>query len=69
MPVETATYISDLNPAYPGSNDTRKEGDDHLRLIKQTLKNTFPNVNGAVSASPTDLDRTKPEVIFFWSQA
>ncbi len=32
------------------------EGADHLTLIKQTLKNTFPNVNDAVSFSSDELN-------------
>lgn len=49
MTVETATYISDLNTANPGATDLKAEGDDHLRLIKSTVKTTFPNITGAVT--------------------
>ncbi len=31
------------------------QGDDHLRLIKSVLQNTFPNITGAVTASQTDI--------------
>lgn len=55
MTVESATYISDLNSSNPGSSDLKAEGDDHLRLLKSTIKATFPNVAGAVSASHTEL--------------
>lgn len=47
MPVESATYISDLVPANPTSGDPASQGDDHLRLIKSVLKTTFPNLTGA----------------------
>lgn len=50
MPVESASYISDLNASYPASTDGVKEGDDHVRLIKSVLKSTFPNLTGAVTA-------------------
>jgi hypothetical protein len=30
--------------------------DDHMRLTKAAIKNTFPNITGAVSASHTDLN-------------
>lgn len=53
MTIETATYISDLNASNPGASDLKAEGDDHIRLTKTTLKNTFPNVAGAVT--PTHL--------------
>jgi len=52
MALETGTYISDLTVTNPTATDPRSEGDDHIRLLKTTIKNTFPNVNGAVT--PTD---------------
>ena len=55
MTVETATYISDLNASYPSATDQKSEGDDHIKLLKSTLKTTFPNVAGAVSATHTQL--------------
>lgn len=55
MTVESVTYISDLNTALPASGDAKSEGDDHLRNIKTALKNTFANVNGAVSATDEEI--------------
>ncbi len=52
MALETFNYIDSLNTANPTATDNVSEGDDHIRGIKTTLKNTFPNVNAAVS--PTD---------------
>lgn len=63
MALETATYIADLDPANPPGTDPVAQADDHLRMIKQVLQNTFPNqtepfvgVNGietgAVTADP-----------------
>lgn len=43
MPVETVTYVNDLVVTNPAGTDERRFGDDHLRLIKTALKNTFPN--------------------------
>lgn len=40
MALESGTYTNDLNSANPTATDTRREGDDHLRLIKSTLQNT-----------------------------
>ena len=53
MTIESATYINGLNASYPGASDARTEGDDHLRLIKSTVKATFPNVSGAVTPTHT----------------
>lgn len=47
MGLESATYINDLTTTNPVSTDKRKQGDDHLRLIKTVLKNTFPNADRA----------------------
>lgn len=52
MALETGTYISDLVSTNPVSGDPKSQGDDHIRLLKSTIKATFPNVNAAVT--PTD---------------
>ena len=56
MTVETAVVISDLNALNPGSTDPKAEGDDHLRLLKTTIKATFPNITGPVTATHTLLN-------------
>lgn len=56
MPVESAAYLSDLNPAYPEAGDPMGQGYQHIDLIKSVLKNTFPNVNGAVTGTPAQLN-------------
>ena len=56
MALETGTYISDLVATNPPSNDPKSQGDDHLRLIKSTVKNTFPNVSNAVTPTHTELN-------------
>jgi hypothetical protein len=57
MPLEAATYLSGLNASNPvGATDPKSQGDDHLRLIKSTLLNTFPNLNAAVTSDPTELN-------------
>src|SRR6478672_8307118 len=47
MPLETASYISDLVATNPASSDPLSQADDHMRLIKLALKNTFPNFTAA----------------------
>ncbi|MEF3075172.1 hypothetical protein V2P20_09055 [Methylobacter sp. Wu1] len=56
MALETGTYISDLVPANPPGSDPKSQGDDHLRLIKSTIKATFPNITGAVTPTHTELN-------------
>src|SRR5690606_13107244 len=56
MPVESGTYISDLVATNPvGATDPKSQGDDHIRLLKSTIKATFPNIAGAGTASHTQL--------------
>ena len=56
MALETGTYISDLVSTNPTATDPKSQGDDHLRLIKSTIKTTFPNVSGAVTMTHTELN-------------
>jgi hypothetical protein len=48
MPLETATYIANLNAANPASTDPKSQGDDHLRMIKSVLQNSFAGFPGMV---------------------
>jgi hypothetical protein len=48
MSLETGTYVQDLVQTNPPGTDKKKQGDDHLRLIKDVLKNTFPNATRAM---------------------
>ena len=57
MPLESSfTSIADLNVNWPAIGDLVSQGDDHLRGIKSALKNTFPNVNSAVTSSDEELN-------------
>jgi hypothetical protein len=42
MALETGTYVSDLVTTNPSAGDPLSQADDHLRLLKATLQNTFP---------------------------
>ena len=57
MTVETnANFISELNRAYPRNRDLIKEGDDHIRLVKSTIQNTFPGINSALTFTSDKLN-------------
>ena len=56
MALETGTYINSLNAANPAATDGLSQADDHLRLLKSTIKNTFPNVDGAMTATEVELN-------------
>ena len=49
-------YIDDLVATNPAAGDNVSEGDDHIRGIKNVLKTTFPNIDGAVTATDTELN-------------
>jgi hypothetical protein len=55
--LETATYISGLVATNPiGASDPKSQGDNHLRLLKSVLQATFPNVDAAITPTPTELN-------------
>jgi microcystin-dependent protein len=72
MSIEVATYIADLQPVNPPATDPRGQGDDHLRLIKQVLQNTFPSAskpayfaNAAAKSTNYTVLRTDGETTLF----
>src|SRR5688572_6127460 len=57
MTVESASYISQLDPNFPESNKAVAEGDDHLRLLKTVLQTQFSSLGAAaVTATAGDLN-------------
>ena len=64
MPLESATYISDLVPSNPAASDGMNNADDHMRLIKAALKNTLPNFNAAaLAATQAQIDAAVAAVV------
>ena len=63
MALETGTYIDSLVAANPAATDALSQADDHLRLIKATLKATFPSVTGAVTATHTAINTKVAEPV------
>lgn len=58
MGLESATFIHELVSTNPiGGSDPKSQGDDHIRLLKSTLQNTFANVDGAVTTTHTELNK------------
>lgn len=45
MGLESSTYIQGLTESWPPTSDLKSQGDDHLRLIKNVLKSTFPSAD------------------------
>lgn len=59
MGLETAEWPGDLNENWPTGSDTRREGDDHLRLIKKVVKNLSKDLDGN-HQNESILDMTMP---------
>ena len=53
MALESGTYLDDLVATNPTASDNVSAGDNHLRLIKSVIKNSFPSVDAAVNAIHT----------------
>lgn len=56
MGLEAANYVNELEQTNPLMNDPAIQGDDHLRLIKKCLLNSFPNIDAAVTVTPDELN-------------
>jgi hypothetical protein len=54
MALEAGNYVGDLVAANPAAADPKSQGDDHLRLIKLALRQTFPGFAGAVIVGGTN---------------
>jgi microcystin-dependent protein len=68
MALETATYINGLVPANPLGSDAIAFADDHIRLIKSTLKATFPAITGPVTLTQDQINSAMPiGGIIMWS--
>ena len=60
MPLEDLTgnqTINHMNEAWPLGTDLPDAGDDHLRGIKNAVKNTFPNITGPVTLTDAEINR------------
>jgi hypothetical protein len=62
MALEVATYINGLNVANPTGSDPIAQADDHLRLLKTTIKNTFPNIDGPVTLTDDQINALETRV-------
>lgn len=76
MALEGATYINQLVVTNPDPFDPKGQGDDHIRLIKRTLKQTFPSITGPVYATQDHINAITspgalafPGMIVMWSGA
>lgn len=56
MTVETANYVNQFNTSYPRADDLISEGDDHIRMLKRVLMQTFPAITGPITISNAKLN-------------
>ncbi len=55
----SSVFTDSLVNTNPTSGDSKGEGDDHLRGIKNVLLNTWPNITGQVLSSQGDLNAVR----------
>lgn len=56
MGLEQATFINGLVTTNPTATDSVAQADDHIRLIKTAIRNTFPGVTDALSVTQDELN-------------
>lgn len=56
-------YITTLDASKPVATDPIAEGAEEIRVIKETLKDTFPSANGPLRVSNEAIAVTLQEVI------
>lgn len=65
MAIETnAVVVTDLNPLYPRDRDYIYEGAAQLRLVKQVLQNTFPNLTEPMTVDSDTLAAISDKISF-----
>ncbi len=57
MAIDNALFISEMDTNSPLNSDPRAEGAGQMRAIKRALQNSFPNINGEVTATPEQLNQ------------
>jgi hypothetical protein len=57
MALETSTYIDGLVATNPVATDGLSQSDDHHRLVKSTIKATFPAITGAITSTHTEINK------------
>ena len=58
----SSTYVTELVPTNPTSNDNVSDGDNHIRLLKAVVQRSFPNIGGEVSATHTAINTAATDV-------
>ena len=56
MAVESAKFIKQLDASLPLGGDSISEGDNHIRVIKEAVTGSFPNIDSVVTATPAELN-------------
>lgn len=74
MPLESAQYVGQLDQNNPVGSDPIANVDEHIRMIKRVLKDTFPGLTGPVNLSAALIGQLQaasvPQgIIAMWSGA
>jgi len=68
MPFENSYLIKDLYPNYPFDGDLVNQGDDHIRNIKKSLVNSFPNIDEPLTFNIDYLSSMKNKMVIDTNQ-
>lgn len=63
MALESGNFLAALDPNNPAPNDAKSKGDDHLRLLKKALRDSFVGFTGAVLAGGTDVGTSNTYIL------
>lgn len=58
MALESANWVSELDATNPPGTDLKKQGDDHIRMLKTVLKASFPGASKAFYNPTTEAKTT-----------
>lgn len=64
MTVEVANFVSELDINLPRNGDLINQGDDHIRKVKETLKNTFAGFDQALTITAQSMNRLDANIKF-----
>lgn len=63
MPLETGEFITDLVITNPLGTDPKAQGDDHLRLLKKVLQQSFPAIDAEVLSTPDEINSWEARIL------
>ncbi|ASR73865.1 tail fibers protein [Vibrio phage vB_ValP_IME271] len=57
MAIDNGNYIAGMNINIPAPTDPRYEGADQIKAVKRMVQESFPNIDGEVTATVSELNK------------